>query len=237
MQSEKARLRLELRPDGDSPQDPGGDWGKAAEKLRRLPVYKSARIIMASPALALRQVRINILADRKRLVMPTAGVQKGFVRVDPEGIPLAKRVFAAQMDPRNPFAAKIPYGKPLKHPIDLILTEALGVAEDGSRIGEGEGHLDLQYAILLSMGWLSPTVQIAAVVEEQQIHPTALPMEPTDVAVHWIVTPQRAFQTSLTGTPAPDILWERLSPKQVRRNDALFFLNRNRGHAPAGADI
>jgi 5-formyltetrahydrofolate cyclo-ligase len=131
-------------------------------------------------------------------------------------------------DPRNPFAKKLPYQGTRKIRVDLIVTDALAVGVDGSRLGDGRGFLDLQYAILDALGWLSPNVQVAAVVEEARIR-DALPMEEQDIGVHWIVAPGRIVATALRGRASPRIFWDKLSRRDIKRNDALFFLDRSRG--------
>ncbi len=200
-------------------------WGKAAERLRRVDAYASASTVMASPLPLLRQVRLNILTDRKFLILPTPQLQKGFGLLDPAKIPPPKRSFAVGNNPGNDFAGKIPYQGEPKVSIDLIVTDALAVGTNGTRLGDGRGFLDLQYAILEALGWLAPKVEVAAVVEEMQICED-LPMEEGDVRVHWIVTPSRVLPTSWKGLASSRIFWEKLTPRDIKRNDALFFLNR-----------
>jgi 5-formyltetrahydrofolate cyclo-ligase len=229
MHSEKEQLRQEIaerRADESLP--PGReDWGKCAEKVRRIPAYRTAQTILASPAAPIHQVRLNILSDRKYLVMPTPGLQKGFILLDPKEIPTGKRSFAVHTDPRNPFARKMPYDKPLRRPIEIIITEAMAVGADGSRLGDGHGHLDLQYAALHTLGWLHKQVRIIAIVEEDRIFPS-LPMESTDLGVHWIVTPERILTTPYSEPPNVGVIWDKLNKKQIRRNDALFYLHYHR---------
>ena len=53
-------------------------WGKAAEKLRGLQVYRDAGTVFATPDESLHQARINCLVDGKNLVMPAPSIREGF---------------------------------------------------------------------------------------------------------------------------------------------------------------
>jgi len=227
--SRKDQLRTSfLSAGGRSPElPPEGAQGKAAERLRHLPRYREAQSVMISPASSLYQVRLNALTDRKRLVMPTPGLHKGFVVVEPGFIPPRQRHSAVQPGPENPFATRMPYRELPGFLIDLIVTESLVVGRDGGRLGDGSGHLDLQCAILSSLGWLHPAFEVVGVVEDSRVVPS-VPMKPGDVEIHWIVTPSRTERTPAAAPARVGIQWDRLSLKQIKRNDALFFLYRAR---------
>lgn len=227
--SRKDQLRTSfLSAGGRSPAlPPEGAQGKAAERLRHLPRYREAQSVMISPVSSLYQVRLNALTDRKRLVMPTPGLHKGFVVVEPGFIPPRQRHSAVQPGPENPFATRMPYREPPGFLIDLIVTEGLMVGRDGGRLGDGSGHLDLQCAILSSLGWLHPAFEVVGLVEDCRVVPS-VPMKPGDVEIHWIVTPSRMERTPATAQARIGIQWDRLSLKQIKRNDALFFLYRAR---------
>ncbi|MFP5213316.1 MAG: 5-formyltetrahydrofolate cyclo-ligase [Acidobacteriota bacterium] len=198
-------------------------WGKAAERLRRTPSYRNARTVMVSLGSALHQVRLNALTDRKMLILPTPGLQNGFVLLDPGKIPPQKKNLAIRLDQRNPYPQKIQYGKPMSHPIDLIVTDALAAGRDGSRIGDGKGHLDLQYAILFALGWLAPQASVSAVTDRLL---DSVPMEDTDVGAQRIVTATETVETGREDLPTLGVVWDRLAMKTIRRNDGLFFLYR-----------
>jgi 5-formyltetrahydrofolate cyclo-ligase len=224
--SEKEQLRQLLLTENPLNLSRGKWSDKAAERLRRtLPLYQKASSILVSLSPFLHQVKINTLADNKRLFIPTPGLQKGFNQINPKNVPVQKRKLAIQPFKDNPFHKKVPYDKPFTDPIELIITDALAVGMDGSRLGDGHGHLDLQCAILSNLGWLSPTVRVIAIVDESQIR-SSLPMEETDIGVHWIVTAGQVLETQHTGSIHRDVVWEKLSRKSIRRNEALFFLYR-----------
>jgi 5-formyltetrahydrofolate cyclo-ligase len=202
-------------------------WGKAAERIRRLDAYREAKTIMVSLDRVLHQVRLNVLSDRKPLILPSPGLHKGFLFLDPVRIPVSKWDSAVRPHQSLSFGKRIRYDTALKNPIEVIIVEALAVGLDGSRLGDGSGHLDLQCAILSSLDWSHSQMQIISVVSEKGIL-SSVPLEETDVKVHWIVTPQRVIKTLHIEPVKREVIWKKLSSKQIRRNDALFHLYRHR---------
>lgn len=236
MKSQKEAFRSTVRPlyngDGVSPDRAPGT-GKVAERLRRIPLYGSSRRVMVTLDRSLVQVRLNVLTDRKKLFMPTRALKDGFLTVDPQtSIPPRRRLLAVQPHLGNAFAERVPYDLDLEPPVDLIVTDALAVGRDGTRLGDGRGHLDLQFAILRELGWLDSCVQVVALVRQDQVH-DSVPAESHDIGVHWIVTPDAAFPTSPSQYTCPGIMWEALTVRQIKRNGALFYLHaRERSSAP-----
>lgn len=198
-------------------------WGKVAENLRNQNPYQLARCVWVSLHPGLKQIRLNLLADQKHLVLPTPGLQKGFRLLQGAAIPVRKRAMAVTPSFLLRSGRHLPCRSPLSPRVDLMITDALAVAEDGSLLGDGSGHLDLQFAILAALGWLADTVQVLAVVDPVQIV-ASFATEDHDVHAHWIVTEKE----SLPGTSGPDrphpIQWERLESKAIRRSEPLFFL-------------
>lgn len=199
-------------------------WGKIAERLRRIPPYRNSKAVFVSLERALKQICLNVLTDGKLLVLPSSSLNRGFLRVDPVVVPVARRSLAIQPHRRNPYASKIQYTSSLSPPIDLIVTTARVVGRDGTRLGDGLGHLDLQYAILNELSWLDADVKIVAIVDEGQVRPS-LQVDVHDVDVHWIVTPRKAFPATHPRKSPGRVIWSRLSAKQIKRNDPLFHLN------------
>lgn len=223
-QSLRDRFAVSPEASGRKSALPGA--GQIAERIRKLPVYKHARHILCSPVSGLFQIRLNALRDGKLLTVPTQGLAKGFLLLDPGAIPSAQWFQTARILGDVLKERRYPCDRPLPHPIDLTVADVLAADADGHLLGDGSGHLDLQIAILSHLGWLSPEVVLVAVVAEGGLVP-ALPEEETDVRCHWIVTPDRALPTSASGYPSAEVQWERLTPRSIRRNAALFYLQRS----------
>jgi len=197
--------------------------GPVFERLRRLPFYKESRHILCPPVADCFQIRLNALSDGKLLTIPTPGLTKGFIQLDPKTIPPAQRFQAARLFPDASKGMRVPYDRPVLPPIDLVVAEALCADMEGHILGDGSGHLDLQVAILIDLNWLSPDVALLAVVSERDVLPV-VPSEGTDVRVHWILTSERAVRSSLSGFPHAAVDWAQLDPRRIRRNAALFYL-------------
>jgi 5-formyltetrahydrofolate cyclo-ligase len=197
---------------------------KAAENLRKLPLYREASLVIVSLHPGLRQARLNVLFDRKFLLLPTPGLQKGFRLLEGGSIPISKRAMAVSPKFMSRYGRHLSCKDPWQPRIDLSITEVLAVADDGTCLGDGAGHLDLQVAVLQALGWLSPKFRIVALADAIQVE-RSLPAERHDVGAHWIVTDD-GFRPGRqeTSTPHP-IWWEQLDRRAIRRNEALFVLN------------
>jgi len=224
---QKERIREELLQTEAFTDTSQPRWGKAAERLRRLPCYRTARCLLIPPVQAFRQMALNALTDGKRLLLATPRLQNGFYLVDPAAVPPRKRPQAVVAHRSNPFARRVEYGLPRGPRVDLILTPSLAAARDGSRLGDGEGHLDIQAACLAELGWLQKGTRVVTVVAPFQIVPP-LPMKSTDVGLHWVLTEEEAIRTGWNRPVQVPLLWPRLDRKTVRRNDVLFYLSGKR---------
>lgn len=222
------RDRLGEAHDGVAESDPDlADAGKIAQRLRRLGVYRGARCVMVPPTAFYRQTALNVLLDGKKLVYPSFRMHKGFFVVDPATLPPARKAAAASLRTPNPWARKAGHRYGEKPRIDVIVFSCVAAARDGSRLGDGSGHADLQIACLNALGWMHSNTQVVGVVSEERVMDT-IPMKSTDVYLHWILTPDGVIKTTWKESPRTPIVWERLDEKTVRRNDVLFFLKGSR---------
>ncbi|SMC17607.1 5-formyltetrahydrofolate cyclo-ligase [Desulfacinum hydrothermale DSM 13146] len=228
---QKEQIRRELLQTEAFHNAPPPRWGKAAERLRRLPSYRTAPCLLIPPLQAFRQIALNALTDGKRLILTTPQLQSGFSLVDPRAVPPHKRPQAVYPHRSNPFAQRIDYRTQRPPRVDLILTSSLAVARDGSRLGDGSGHLDLLVACLSQLGWLKKGTRIVTVVAPFQIV-SPLPMKRTDVGVHWVLSDEETIATGWNQPLHMPLLWPRLDRKRIRRNDVLFYLSRKRSRHP-----
>ena len=131
-----------LRP----PLFPGA--GKAAERLRRLPEYKSCQVALAMPDPPLLQARINLLNDHKTLICATPGLKQGLVRFTPDMLPMARR--STELRGHHLAVA----GRPIRPPehklpsVSLMIVSALAADGQGRLLGDGRGLIDFLIAIL-----------------------------------------------------------------------------------------
>jgi 5-formyltetrahydrofolate cyclo-ligase len=198
--------------------------GKAAERLRGLPEYKSAKRVMVPPDQAQLQVRINALMDGKELIMASPGLREGFflVRKDMIKVPLWPKAL------RGSNIAF--YGKPLSlkeiGEIDLLITGAVAVGLNGGRLGKGKGYFDLEYQILREIGAVKEDVPIVAHVDDSQVF-DEVPLEEGDVSVNVIVTPTRVLRVNGPLWRPQGIKWDRIPSKLIKRMKLLWELSRS----------
>lgn len=214
---------LSQRPHGRIP--PFRGQNRAAERLRRWSLYRQARCIMVPPDEALFQVRLNALRDGKRLLMATPGLREGFYELAAASVPSGRWPQAVRT------SGVLQHGRRLHTrladlgEVDLLITGAVAADVQGRRVGKGHGYFDLEYAILRHLGCVGEKTPVVGLVHESQIIPEA-PFGDGDVAVDWIVTPERILSCSAREAKPDRIPWERLSQKEIRRMRPLWELQK-----------
>ncbi|MGD8561640.1 MAG: 5-formyltetrahydrofolate cyclo-ligase [Desulfarculaceae bacterium] len=191
---------------------PFPDKGKAAERLRRLPEYRKARVVVVMPDPVLLQARINTLNDRKTLIAATPGLKQGLVRVIAPDAPMAQRnrLLAANALAKTGRILRFPRAKIGK--IDLLIGAALASDEQGRLLGDGRGLMDLVYAILRSLKAMSPQTPVAVLLADEQLV-SSIPLDEWDVGADLVVTPTQVYrQQGAHPTPRLDGL-----PPQLAR--------------------
>jgi 5-formyltetrahydrofolate cyclo-ligase len=183
---------LSPAPQGNIPTFPGQN--KAAERLRRLEIYRGANTIMVPPDQAQLQVRINAVMDGKRLIMATPGLRDGFYLLKKETIKVKDLKAAARSSGIRRFGIRLATNYHEIGTVDLMATGAVAVGLQGGRIGKGSGYFDLEYMILREIGSVDESTPICALVDDCQVL-EEVPMETKDVAVDFICTPTRIITT------------------------------------------
>ena len=164
---------------------------KAAQNLRKLPEYKTAKVIFCNPDSPQKPVREAALKDGKIVVMATPRLRKGFLLLDPNTIP-RNRVFRA-----SSIRGAFQYGRfaePSEVRVDLFVAGSVAVSPDGGRLGKGTGYSDQEYTILKNSGGVTSETPVVTTVHDVQIVERIL-REEWDISVDIIVTPTRVLRT------------------------------------------
>ena len=164
---------------------------KAANNLRNLPEYNSAKIVFCNPDSPQRPVREMALQEGKTIVMATPRLREGFLLLDPHNIP------SNHMSEASTIHGAFKYGhlvKPNETKIDLFVAGSVAVASDGGRLGKGAGCSDQEYAILKNAGSLTAQTNVVTTVHDIQIVEN-IPSDQWDVPVNIIVTPTKTVRT------------------------------------------
>jgi 5-formyltetrahydrofolate cyclo-ligase len=205
-----AREGLYVDPHGRIPPFPGQN--KAAERLRRTTLYKKSLNVMVPPDQAQLQVRINLLQDRKRLIMATPGLRNGFYEIPGSQIPpplwaRAVSSFGATRHGRKLATTLGEIGR-----IDLMVTGAVAVSLQGD---------------LREIGSVFEGTPIVAIVDDLQVF-TELPREEKDVSIDLILTPTRSIPVPHPRSRPKGLDWPFLQPRDMRRMRPLRELTRPR---------
>ncbi len=221
----KARIREEVweemraeglspAPQGSIPTFPGQN--KAAERLRRMEVYKRAKTIMVPPDQAQLQVRVNAVLDSKRLIIATPGLRDGFYLFEKGRVGMKDLVRAVRSSGVQRFGKRLATSHKEIREVDLLVTGAVAVGLQGGRIGKGSGYFDLEYMILREIGSIKDRTPIIALVDDLQVR-EGVPMEHKDVPVDFIVTPTRIITIETTLQRPSGLLWDLLDERSTMR--------------------
>ena len=199
-------------------------WGKAAEKLRKLQPYRGASTVFASPDASLLQIRINCLLDGKNLVIPGTSLRSGFFLLKAHTIPFPRLSSAVTYKELEKFGHLLSNEEIKTHSIDLLLTDALAVDQQGTRLGDGKGFVDLSFGLLSEMGAIRPDTTILAAVSENQITGDTLPRDKWDVKMNGAVTPAGLVEFDINQIEGK-IYWDALPKERIRKVSPLWKLS------------
>ena len=176
---EKAGLTLFPKPCfGRIPNFINAD--KAAAKLKMIPEYKNAKIVLVNPDSAQAPVREMVLRDGKTLVMPTPKLKKGFLIIKPENVK-GKERFASTIKGAfkfGEFIKKIPS-------VDFIVEGCVAVDKRGHRLGKGGGYGDKE--IKLARQFSNKPIKVATTCHSIQVV-AEVPVDAHDEKVDYIAT-------------------------------------------------
>lgn len=217
----------------------GSDEG--ANRLLQLAEDRGYSTWFITPDNNLDPLRKRLIEAGTPFVMPTYGIRRGFLRLDPADVPSGQEAFAATLDGMNRYASEIPLQEmeASLEPFDCMVTGASFVTRDGLRMGKGHGYFDLEWAMMRAVGLADENTAVVAVVHDVQILED---VDGRDVAadhdtiVDAIVTPS---QSILVDDPPPKpagIRWPLLTRDAVEEMPPLETLWK-RADRPALGDM
>jgi 5-formyltetrahydrofolate cyclo-ligase len=215
----RSRLAEVARPDSRFHDDlsqfvPDFDGsGRCVDHVRALPAYRSARHVFVAPDNSLEGLRRQALDDGKTLLVPSFGMRRGVVRLDPRRISATRRELAATLDGMERLGETLTLeGIRRSAPVQLFVTGALAVTRPGRHIGGGQAYVDLEWGLLRELGLVDADVPTVVVVHGCQVLESGPAPGPLDCPMDVIATPDGAEPT-VGGFPKPTgIDWSRLDP-------------------------
>jgi 5-formyltetrahydrofolate cyclo-ligase len=189
----------------------------AAERLRALPEWRSARTLKSNPDSAQLPVRQRALEDGKLVYMavPRLAEPEPFFVLDPDHLSDGPRK-AASISGAGRSARRVTLDQ--LTPVDLVVSGCVAVGEDGARLGKGGGFADLEFALASAAGLISADTLVVTTVHEIQVVPAGtIPVTRHDVPVDLVVTPDRIIDSrkAHSDRPAAGIHWEDLTEEKI----------------------
>lgn len=221
---EEWRLAVSALPGGDGP--PQAEWGRLAQRVRGLEAYRAAKRIFVGPSPVLSQIRMNVLSDGKELLMPAPGLKEGFYLCKPYEISFPELCYATTYRGLPKFGRLLAEKALAGTEVGLLVTDAVAIDRQGTRLGDGQGYFDLACAILAELGGLERQhATVVAVAADGQVVAERLPADPWDVELNEVITPSGGMVFADVGTAQPEIHWQQIVPERIRRLDPLWKLS------------
>jgi len=209
--------RFPFPPHGRIPNFAGAK--AAADRLAGLEGWRDAEAIKANPDAPQLPVRRRALEAGTRVYMAVPRLREAacFLELDPATI--------TDTDAAATVSSMAEYGTPVTPddvaPLDLIVSGSVVVNEDGARIGKGEGYSDLEYALLAECALLDDATPVLTTVHERQLRNASWPVEPHDVPMDVVITPERTIETDTPHARPDGIAWDDLEEERIAAMPAL----------------
>jgi 5-formyltetrahydrofolate cyclo-ligase len=218
----------------------GSDAG--ADRLLELADDRGCETWLVTPDNNLDPLRERLVGRSTPFLMPSYGIRRGFLSLDPAAVPDEEAAFASVLDGVNRFGQRVPLETlEADHPpLDIMVTGASFVTPDGLRMGKGHGFFDLEWAMLREVGLATTdTLVVAAVHDVQLLSETDTPdgmVADHDTVVDYVVTPSRTLQVEGDKQKPSGIYWDLLTETEIRSIPPLETLWKRAGEPATGDD-
>lgn len=209
--------------------------GSGAEHIRSLGKELGVESWFITPDNNLDPLRKSLIEDAIGFIMPSYGIRRGFLLLDPTLVPDGDETLASTLDGVNQYGAEIPITQLSEEydQIDVLVTGASFVTTNGLRMGKGHGYFDLEWAMLREVNLVDDdTIVIAAAHDVQVIEANMVDrdqlVEQHDTIVDYIVTPSGIREVEDTSPKPQGIFWELLDEEDINSIPPLAELNEGR---------
>ena len=178
----------------------------AHKRVMKRDEWRQADVIFCAPDNSIEQLRLSALNAGKKILVPTYGLQRGFILLDGVKIPTTDHALAATLDGMERFGKRLgPADLRQAGVIELVVTGATAVTTDGRHIGGGQRYLALEWMMMKQLGVLSPNALVFAVVHDCQVVDEMVEAEP-DCLLDLICTNSREIDVWEPQAAAPSKL-------------------------------
>jgi 5-formyltetrahydrofolate cyclo-ligase len=181
--------------------------------LAELDEWNNARVIKANPDYAQLPVRARALRDGKLVYMavPKMASEQPFYLLEPDTL-VGTFEEAADKSAARQNARRVSID--VMRPINMVICGSVAVNRSGARIGKGAGYSDLEVALLIEAGLVTPETIIVAPVHQLQVIDDEIPETAHDFSVDLIVTPDTVIHCANPRRPR-GIIWDDLTEDQI----------------------
>lgn len=152
---------------------------RAAARLKEIPEYRRAKIVLVNPDAAQAPVRMMALLDGKTVVMPTPRLRRGFLILEPDRVRGKERLAST-------IKGAFKYGRIAKAlpKVDFVVEGCVAVDKTGNRLGKGGGYGDKEIKLAKRV---SKLVKVATTCHSTQVV-DKVPFNESDEKVDYIAT-------------------------------------------------
>jgi 5-formyltetrahydrofolate cyclo-ligase len=181
----------------------------ATARILELDAWKNADRVFITPDNSTELLRREAIRAGKTIIVTTYGIRRGFLRLDPADVPAEEVSYAATLDGLDRYAVPVSLTE-LRGTgaLGLLVTGGSAISRNGVRFGKGHGYFDLEWAMLSEIGLTDGSSQIVDIVHDDQVVDEDLQGEPHDVAVDWIITPERSIRVPDLERAPGRVLWD-----------------------------
>ncbi|MBQ0710084.1 MULTISPECIES: 5-formyltetrahydrofolate cyclo-ligase [unclassified Ochrobactrum] len=204
----------------------------ATDRLLALEGIAKAELVFVTPDNSMIELRRRLIKAGTPFIMPTYGMQRGFLLLEPGSVPPGLEKAAAWLDGMEHFGRPVSL-EDLTHigRFDVVATGASAVSIDGVRFGKGHAFFDLEWGMFTDLGLADEQSLIVAAVHDVQIVEERLNVSESDIALDFIATPSRLIEISRNRRRPRGIRWNEVSAEEIQSIPPLRELARMRGIA------
>ncbi len=204
----------------------------ATDRLLALEGIAKAELVFVTPDNSMIELRRRLIKTGTPFIMPTYGMQRGFLLLEPGSVPPGLEKAAAWLDGMEHFGRPVSL-EDLTHigRFDVVATGASAVSIDGVRFGKGHAFFDLEWGMFTDLGLADEQSLIVAAVHDVQIVEERLNVSESDIALDFIATPSRLIEISRNRRRPRGIRWNEVSSEEIQSIPPLRELARMRGIA------
>ena len=199
----------------------------ACNQIRKSKEYVKSKLLFITPDNCLTTTREQAIRDGKDVIVSTYGIYRGFIFINKNMVNKGDEVFASTLDGLEYFGKNISL-KEIKNlgKIDLMLTGASAVSENGVRFGKGHGFFDLEWGMFADIKVVDEKTPITAVVHDVQVVSHELEPSHTDIIVDKIVTNKKNLSTNRKKSRPSGIYWDLLEKGMLEATPPLQELKK-----------